>query len=284
MTKPKAYCLIRPQVHYRREAFVEGLQRAGYDLRPGSIEEPVGPDDVLVIWNRYGHYERLANMFESKGGRTIVCENGYYGKDHNDRQPYAMALTEHQGAGQWYTPPEDSLQFGERFRALGLTLLPMDFARPGYVLVCDQRGIGSELMASPSGFGERVGSEIRRELGLQVKVRPHPEKVKRAGQEPVPLHVDLGGARAVVVWSSNVSVTSLAMGIPTYFCAPSQIVGLHGNWRDLMRNAKGVWSWEADRQKRFNAMAWAQWFVDEIATGKPFELLASVPSPHQSRR
>ena len=281
--KPRAYCLIRTQVHYRREAFLSGLIAAGYEIMPdSSFRTPIRPDDLLIIWNRYGRYEQMAEQMEAGGGRVIVVENGYCGKDYNSRQPYAMALGQHQGAGRWYRPPGGGPDWITRFHALGINLAPFDFNRPGYVLICGQRSIGSRLMKSPPNWHHHIAGQINRDLGLPVEVREHPELLLRAKKMPTPLHIDLDGARAVVVWSSNVAITSLAMGIPTYYCAPHQIVGISNRWQRIGReggpgnDTKGRGEWALSRIDKFGTMAWAQWFVDEIATGKPFELLRDI--------
>ncbi len=279
MAKPRAYCLIRPQVHYRREAFLSGLDAAGYEIMPdSSFHTPIRPDDLLIIWNRYGSYEQLAERMEAGGGRVMVVENGYYGQDQKGRQPYAMAMGQHQGAGRWYVPAADNPAYCERLDKLGINLVPMDWQRPGYILVCGQRSIGSELMRSPPNWEGNMAVDVDRELGLDVRIRLHPELLLRAKATPTPLHIDLGGARAVVVWSSNVAVTSLAMGIPTYHLAPYQIAGISTAWRMLPKKHTGVWAldWEEARLTAFARMAWAQWFVDEIATGKPFELMRDI--------
>lgn len=283
MTKPRAYCLIRPQVHYRREAFLAGLDAADYELIPDSnFRTPIRRDDLLIIWNRYGHYEQLAERMEAGGGRVMVVENGYYGKDYNGRQPYAMAMGQHQGAGEWYMPHSTSPEWWERFDKLGINFARFDFNRPGYVLVCGQRSIGSRLMKSPPNWHHNIAVQIDRELGLPVKVREHPEILVRAKQKLTPLHIDLDGAKAVIVWSSNVAITSLAMGIPTYYCAPKQIVGCSNKWRRIAGchgsgdGGMDECDWALKRNIKFAYMAWAQWFVDEIATGKPFELMRDI--------
>ena len=137
-------------------------------------------------------------------------------------------------------------------------------------------------MKSPPNWHYSIAAQIHGDLGLTVRVREHPELLIRAKKTPTPLHVDLGGAKAVVVWSSNVAITSLAMGIPTYYCAPYQIVGISRSWHRIGRpkgsgdGEKTAGEWALSRIDKFGTMAWAQWFVDEIATGEPFELLREV--------
>jgi hypothetical protein len=105
----KAYCLIRTQPHYRHEAFVAGLKRCGYDVHLSYARWPVRPGDVLVIWNRYGETERIADGFEAAGGTVLVAENGYIGRGggtpkHTNgpgNHYYALARHAHNGRGRW---------------------------------------------------------------------------------------------------------------------------------------------------------------------------------------
>ena len=129
--------MIRENPHYRREAFVNGLQAAGYKLRSGEPAQDVACDDILVTWNRYGHFEVAANDFERRGGRVVVAENGYLGANGStpkfdvaagDVRPghyYALALNGHNGSGAW--PSDD----GSRWRALGIELKLWRAEKPG---------------------------------------------------------------------------------------------------------------------------------------------------------
>ena len=102
-----AACMIRDLPHYRRDAFVRGLQAAGKRIVPSVGAAPKSLDDWLVIWNRYGEGERLADLWESRGGTVLVCENGYLGTDSEGRQLYAIAIHGHNGSGRWFVGDED---------------------------------------------------------------------------------------------------------------------------------------------------------------------------------
>ena len=66
---PRAFCLIRTEPVYRREAFITGLQAAGYVTCSDPTRGEAG--DVLVIWNRYG-----GNFQTTSGTYTINTLNG----------------------------------------------------------------------------------------------------------------------------------------------------------------------------------------------------------------
>ena len=88
---------IRRTPHYRRGAFEAGIIAAG--LTPCPVDRPAKytSDDVLIIWNRYGQNQIDADEVERIGGKVIVVENGYMGKDKIVIQYYAMARGEHNG-------------------------------------------------------------------------------------------------------------------------------------------------------------------------------------------
>lgn len=254
-----ALCLIRDQPHYRRDAFVRGLERAGYTL--ASHGNARNADDLLVIWNRYGANEQMADAWEARGGTVLVAENGYLGGDDQGRQRYALAAHGHNGSGWW---PRGG---PERFAALNVALSPWVSRPDGYSLVCGQRGIGSRSMASPSNW--HVGAAARSPQPARVRLHP--------GNKPDPraptLEQDLANAKLCVVWSSTSGVKALVRGIPVLFDAPHwvcehaahRLVPARGGDQGVLRN-------DGARQQALEDMAWAQWTVDELATGEPFVL------------
>jgi hypothetical protein len=263
----RCWCLIREQVHYRREAFLAGIAAAGLGFTRG---EPAGSEarrgDVLILWNRYAHWERMADAFERAGGRVIVAENGYLGNDGNGKQHYALALSQHNGGGTW--PADD----GARWRALGVELQPWR-GRGHHVLVCPQRGIGPKHYAQHPDWARDVAARLQRVTRRPVRIRPHP------GNQPpvVPLEKDLAGCWAVVTWASNAGTHALIAGIPVFYEAPHWILAAAGQ-RDLSRVDDPLLT---DRRPAFERLACAQWTLAEIASGEPFRRLldaAAVPA------
>lgn len=254
----KALCLLKETPNYRAAAFKAGLEAAGYKVQ-STIQKPT-PEDVLVIWNRGASNHREAVRFEEAGARVIVAENGYCGRDEEDRQYYAMALDGHNGSGRWYIGEED------RFSKLGLT--PAPYRLHGrYILVCGQRGIGSREMRSPGGWHDQVAENLTK-IGYTVKVRKHP------GQKPpeTPLEEDLRDARACVIWASGSGVKALLMGVPVLYAAPHWICeGAAGRLNEIDRLDRHI---DDERRRRaLHRMAWGQWSVAEIEAGIPFRYL-----------
>lgn len=241
----KALVMIRRQPGYRYEAFETGLKRLGYtfvDPARYGREKPESRDDLLVCWNIHrGHDEGYARKWEQQGGTVLVSENGYLQRE--DKTRYALSTHGHNGSG-WFPQGTDL-----RFPALGFELQP--YRDTGeHILVRDQRGIGSELMHSPRGWGPRWAAKLRQYSKLPVKLMAHPgDKGK--------LEADLAhlrGAAFVHVWSSAIAVRAMVEGIPVARHAPHHILGPD----------------DRSREERLERMAHGQWHHEEIATGEPF--------------
>lgn len=241
-----AVLCIRPEPFYRCSAFTDGLKRLGYTiihrLNPSPAERPKDHNDLLVLWNKKrGHDEMMAHQWERMGGTVVIAENGYL--QQQDKTYYALATHGHNGSG-WSPVGTD-----DRFGKLGFAIKP---PRDGgeYILVRDQRGIGSALMASPPGWGQKMVEVLKRHAPFPVWLMQHPgDKGK--------LEKDLAAiskARSVVIWSSAIGVRALVEGVPVQHFAPHWICE----------------TWGKGRETALQHMAHAQFHFDEIASGEPF--------------
>lgn len=257
----KAVCLIREQPNYRRDAFVAGLQRAGYTLVDSLAAGPTSAKDLLIIWNRYGMFEQRANQWEGQGGTVLVAENGYVGKDAEGLQYYALAMHGHNGSGWFPIGDED------RFAQLNVTLKPFVDRPTGYYLICGQRGIGSRSMASPPNWHEHAKNFLQgHRKSVPVKTRLHPGN----NAPTTPLEDDFSNAAVCVIWSSSSGVKALIEGIPVKYDAPHWICeGAATKLRSVEVKRD-----DAARLQALQRMAWAQWSVAELATGEPFKRIA----------
>lgn len=257
----KAYVFVRHEPHYRREAFVGGLKKLGYDVQSNTLGR-VQPGDVMLTWNRYWDRDQLAKQVERQGGLVIVAENGYLGHDAQGRQLYSLACHGHNGSGWW---PEGG---PERFDALRVDLRPWR-AQGSFIYIRGQRGIGSPQMASPMDWHKNAARVLAKYTAMRTVVVEHPGKP--ACDLAAQLASSLAGAHCCVIWSSAVGVQALVNGIPVVYdaphwiCAPAAKRGLANINEPLMDDAA--------RLSALRRMAWAQWTVDEIATGDPFARL-----------
>jgi hypothetical protein len=253
MSARRAVCLIRPQVHYRREAFLAGLTATGFDLRD-SIADP-RPGDALVIWNRHGANDALATRYEAAGASVLVAENGYIRvADANGWQSYAISRSQHHHGGAHRQADKSGAISGKPWRTAG-----------DHILICAQRGFGSKVMQCP-GWAERIHGELAVRTKRPVRFRKHP------GNKPpeVPLERDLENCHAVVVWSSNAGIGALLAGVPVFYGAPrwiAEAAALPLAGADLEKPFLG------DRTAGLaNALA-NQWSIEEITAGLPFKVL-----------
>jgi hypothetical protein len=262
----KAYCLIREQPAYRRDAFVAGLKKHGYEVVLGPpVQQKTR--DILVTWNRYGEVEQRADQFEANGGTVLVAENGYINGRHEGGDYYALAKHGHNGSGDWYVGGR------ERWDALGVELKPWR-ATGGHILVAPSRSFGKRGTVMPFSWADDVTRRLQEVTDRPIRLRQHPAN----GTPSTPLGEDLRDCWAVVVWHSTVGVRALIDGIPV-ICESSA-------W--VMKDAFGVYPEvsavsEMERQlvpldyghrdPAWWALAWAQWSVREIAAGIPFEYL-----------
>lgn len=255
----RAMCLIKEGPPYRRSAFLAGLQAAGYTVCV-HIPKP-GPNDVLVIWNRFGTSAAEAERFEKAGAMVIVAENGYLGTDFAGSQWYALALSHHNGVGSF------PVGGPERWASMGVELQPWR-DRGSEIVMLPQRGIGEPGIAMPSAWRGRIESMLMG-LGYRVRVRPHP------GKDPArPLIDDLTNADAVVTWGSGAALKALALGIPCYYGLRGWIGSRASNRLEYLqqgidRKDHRMCDNEA-RLKMFEHLAWAMSPIEEIENGKAF--------------
>lgn len=243
----RACCLIRSSPHYRLNAFVSGLSRHFAQVHLREFEP--APGDCLVIWNRYGRYDNVARKFEAAGAWVLVVENGYIGKDEHGRQYYAIARNYHNGGGSWHVGGERRIQ--------GVELLP--WREDGReIVILPQRGIGCDPVRQPQSWLSVARSE---QWEMPVRVRPHPGVNKC-----VPLLEDLSRAAYAVVWASGAGIKAICGGIP--------VVHYYHDWIGAPAAAMiGESLYRGDRGPMLHQLAWAQWTVDEIERGAPFEHL-----------
>lgn len=248
---PRALCLLREDLHYRREAFCAGLRAAGHDVVTHLHDPHTG--DVLAIWNRYGRFHAEACRFERAGATVLVAENGYLGKHWRGGEWFSMAVGHHGGAGRWrYGGPE-------RWDGRGIDLAPWRQSGRETVIL-GQRSIGEPGLASPHGWERNA---LCRLPAGPVRVRPHPG-VSSSND----LLEDLRDAQAVVTWSSGAALKALAAGIPVWRDSPWWIGAAAGVpiGEPLMRD-------DDARLGMFRRMAWCTWEIDEIRSGEAFRWL-----------
>lgn len=252
----RAHVAVREAPLYRRDAFCDGLRACGYEIGPAQPRPSRG--DLLLIWNRYGPGDAMARRYEAAGATVVVAENGYLGREWNGGHWYSLAVGWNAGAGRW---PVGGLE-----RAAMFHVKPWR-AGGEYALVLAQRGIGSPPVAQPGGWHQRAAALLEH-LGYCVETRDHPG-VKQHNES---LYAQLDRAAFVVTWASGAAVKALIYGVPVY-CGLPQWIGSPAARPFVAPLAE---PFRGDRSDFLRRLAWAQWSVEEIASGEAFRHLLGL--------
>jgi hypothetical protein len=253
-----AVCLIRTLPHYRHEAFTAGLARLGYRVvSQPMLPKHIGPDDVLVIWNRNPVADITAKYHEKAGSKVVVVENGYLDAvDEQGHQWFTLSLWHHNGLGAWFQSS------GSRWDEMRLELSPWR-TEGGRVVILPQRGVGPAGVAMPKFWPSAAMSEVMRRTKRPVHVRPHPgikSKVIR------PLYADLEGCHAVVTWGSSAALKAIQAGVPAFHALPGW-VGADAALLLAGSDLEAPKMCDFARLTMFERLAWSQWRVREIENG-----------------
>ena len=234
----RAWLNLRFTVPERRAAFTEGLRKLGFEVVNELTRYPRN-GDLLCTWNRIGEGDVAARAFELAGLPVIVTENASWGNSFAGRQWYTLARTYHNVAGMF--------QVGgpERWDSLGVELEP--FRTEGETVILASRGIGPAFYRMPPDWPSRQSGRLR----------AHPGR-----GDGKPLREDLAECGRVVTWGSGAAVKALMWGIPVESHQPQ--------WIAAQNNT------EASRLAMFRSLAWAQWTIDDIASGEPFARLLTA--------
>lgn len=253
----KACVLIRSMPQYRRESFIAGLEASGY-----STSERIEPaaDNLLVTWNRYGNYDRIARDYERAGGKVLIAENGYLGRDWLGKHWYAVAQNFHNGGGYW---PAGDFKRWESFGAESTRWR----AGGEDIVILGTRSIGPEGVREPLGWAERTRQQLQARTKRLVRIRRHPGE----NAPNVSLEDDLKNAWCAVTWGSGAALKAILLGVPVFYGYPKWIGAA----------AASLLNGQTDLEHRFiysplpmlHKLAWAMWTTEEINKGTPFQWL-----------
>lgn len=264
-----AVLFLKRDPHYRRDAFERGLSAAGYRVATEderSAVKSLGRGDVAVFWNLYAHdTEPIAKDLLARGCDVLVAENGYFGKDENGHQLYALARNGHNGSGVWHVGDEDRMSVAN----VGGPAAWKTPEKNAPFLICGQRGIGSLLMASPPGWHHNIARQLEA-AGIPFVARPHPGQDVAAKDS---LASAISGSRGVIIWSSSAGLKALMLGIPVWYDAPHWVAEA-GARKYLGPTSLNFPLMDDDkRADALRATSWAQWTLKEIESGLPFRIL-----------
>lgn len=234
----RAWLNLRHADSDRARAFTKGLERLGYEVAHGVTASPAD-NDLMCSWNRIGHADHAAKVFESRRLPVLIAENAAWGNDFCGRSWLTLARGFHNTTGCF--PVGGS----ERWDALGVDLDPWRAA--GETVILPQRGIGPSQVAMPRGWP----------YGIKGRIRQHPGQ-----RHAKDLKDDLATAGKVITWGSGAAVKALTWGIPVESHMP--------DWIAEQSNT------DESRLEMLRKLAWAQWRIEEIASGEAFSWILEV--------
>lgn len=245
-----------------RTAFVQGLRALGIPTG----HKP-GPREPVACWGW-----RVGQRFAASGHPVIVMERGYVG----DRFAYtSLGWNGLNGYARFPEYPDDG---GARFLEHGGRILPWRESGD-YVLILGQvRGDMSLRGRDLTGWYAEQAALAARRYGLPVYFRPHPLGREKGfasvpGVRELPecsLADALAGARLAIAYNSNACLDAVLAGVPCY-------AGDRGTmaWRLCMRRVDELAY--PDREEVAHQIAWCQWSLEEIASGRALvELMKNV--------
>lgn len=212
---------------------------------------------------------RTGKILKDKGHEVLVMERGYIG----DRFKYtSLGWNGLNGHAEF---PEYECDGGERFKSQGGKIIPWkDGGNFGLILgqvPGDQSLKGMDMMP----WYEQKAKEIKERHGINVIFRPHPDLEKKNIKQTVigcaqpknTLQEALSASRFAVCYNSNSSVDSVLAGVPC-------VVGDRGSMAydvcgkeigEIIKPAREKWAY---------SLAFKQWSLDEISSGKALEKIA----------
>jgi DNA-binding transcriptional LysR family regulator len=230
-------------------AFADGV---GCPLRYAEDEVGYRPG-VPVVWGVLRGSDRVLSHARAHGQYFFYCDHAYVDRGHGRR--YRITRNGYE-AGRVRACPDD------RLAELGLK--PEPWRRGGRsILICPPTGF---FMAAHGcqGWLERTLEVLRAHTDRPLVIREKP----RPGELVQPLQEALLDAHALVCHSSNVAIEAVLAGVPV-FVAPTSAAAPVG-LTDLQAIEAPM---HPDRRAWLAHLAYSQFSLEEIASGKAWQLL-----------
>lgn len=254
-----------PHQMAHQDAMAQGVRAIGIEPVMQHMGGPVKTKHVACWGWRQGSRLRAA------GHDVLVMERGYLG----NRFEYTSLGWN--GLNGRATFPEYPCDGGQRFRDCGFELKP---PREGgdYVLIIGQVATDMAVRdVNIRAWEKSAAEEAQRITGMPVIYRPHPEDVRRGRARSLcgvktgtgSLNDALENAALVVTYSSNTAVDALIAGVPAVAMSPGSMA-----YGVAAKEIGDPVNWGA-REQWAHALAWKQWTLDEIASGKALQWVMS---------
>lgn len=256
----KARILVRPRAghqHHWGNAFAEGLRRHGWQVE---IVQGYEPSDLTVLWGIRRAWDIEAT--KKNGGEVCILERGYIG----DRYKFTSVSFggKLNGEACFSSHGIDGARVEKHFSKI---LKPWKWSTDNHALVLGQvvtdmsvAGLQVEQMYAD------LAAEAR-SLDYEVKFRPHPLGQSRCEGVPVlggDLDQALAWASVALTVSSNSGVDAVVAGVPCVAIDSRSMV-----WNVSTRSPRH--QERPDRTDWLQRLSYAQWNVEEMASGECWE-------------
>lgn len=211
---------------------------------------------------------RTGKILRAQGHEVLVMERGYLG----DRFKWtSLAWNGLNGNGTFAPAPNDN---GERFNQNFGPLKPWN-PEGTYILIMGQVPGDASLRGQDlSPWYNSTAQQAAEHYKMPVHFRPHPEALRRGHRAIVrgtersrgTLDEALAGAALVITYNSNSAVDAVLAGKPTITADKGSMAWpVTGHYiNDIVTPAREPWAHE---------LAWRQWQLDEIKSGKALTAL-----------
>lgn len=232
-----------PQSEPLAQAFATGLGGLGWQIvwRSGAHHKEGETESfgLVVVDGQRGCKRALVSDYAAKGVRSLVADLSYFRDVPGYWQLGDGALNR---IPSFACPPD-------RFKALGLPVKAFGGNAKGYTLIAAQRPHDASHGLSADGYATWLDAQ-------DGKVRPHPLESTPDNS----LADDLAGAKLVRTLCSTTGLDALLAGVPAVAELPDRAV-----WGELSGETLPSMT---DRIALFSRIAYAQWTLDEIASGE----------------
>lgn len=254
-----------PHQLLHQAALVQGLRAIGVPVTASTGTS--ARTKFIACWGW-----RLGKALRARGHDVLIMERGYLG----DRFKWtSLAWNGLNGNGHFAEAPKDN---GERFRQNFPPLKPWN-PQGEYVLIMGQVPGDASLRGQDLiPWYTSAAQQAREHYNLPVHFRPHPEAIKKGHRQIVrgtdrsrgTLDEALAGAALVITYNSNSAVDAVLAGKPT-------IAGDKGSmaWPVTGHAINDIVT--PDREPWAHELAWRQWQLEEIKSGKALSALVGTP-------
>lgn len=223
-----------------------------------------------------GNGKEIADDYRARGIPSLVIDLGYMRR--------AMRTNGYQGFWQvslnglnWLPKSAES----DRFEKLEIPY-PKQRKRKGYVLIAEQTPNDASHGMDASALHKWTSRTVEKCGTLEYLVRRHP--MNKTGPASLltktTLEDDLKGAGCVYVHNSNVGNDALLAGIPVVCDETSRYLPTYYGVVDHELSECPSYPDAETMQDYLHRLAYAQWKLEEIASGEAFDYVLSQISAH----